>query len=192
MTPLWRRIIVDKRSILVPLAVGLAANILAYVLVVRPLSAKSAGAAGRAAAAANALRAAEKEVEAARGVVTGKEAAEEELNAFYQKVLPSDLVTARRMTYASLPALARKASIRYEARTTGLEDPKEDEHLRRMKIRMLLQGDYKDLCRFIYELESAQEFIIIDDIVLAEGAAGDTLRMTIDLSTYFREDRHAR
>ena len=62
---------------------------------------------------------------------------------FYKKVLPADLVSARRTTYASLPALARKAAVRYEARTTSLEDLKKDSHLRHMTIRMTLQGDYR-------------------------------------------------
>src|SRR5712692_5252716 len=75
----------------------------AYALVVRPRGIKSAGAADRAAAA---VRAAELELATARSLVEGKGRADEELNAFYQNVLPVDLSAARRMTYASLPARA--------------------------------------------------------------------------------------
>lgn len=192
MTPLWKRILADKRAILLPLAVGFIANVLAYVIVVRPLGVRSAGAADRAAAAAVALRAAEKDLMVAKELVSGKAAADQELSAFYEKVLPADLVTARRMTYASLPALARKADVRYETRTTALEDRKREERLRRMSIRMVLQGDYKDLCQFIYEVESAPEFIIIDDVSLAESVADEPLTMTINLSTYFRQSADAR
>lgn len=192
MTPLWKRILADKRAILAPLAIGFIANVLAYVLVVRPLGVRSAGAADRAAAAAIALRAAEKDLAVAKDLVSGKAAADQELSAFYEQVLPADLVTARRMTYASLPALARKADVRYETRTTALEERKRDERLRRMSIRMVLQGDYKDLCQFIYEVESAQEFIIIDDVSLAESVADEPLTMTINLSTYFRQGADAR
>ena len=191
MTPLWKRVFADKRAVIVPLLVGLIANVLAYVLIVRPLQTKSAGASDRAAAASNAVRAAERDLAQARSLVSGKTEADEELSVFYKKVLPADLVSARRMTYASLPALARKAAVRYEARTTALEDPKKDSHLRHMTIRMTLQGDYKDLCRFIYELESAPEFVIIDDVTLAESTADDPLSMTVNLSTYFRQDSDA-
>ena len=31
---------------------------------------------------------------------------------------------------------------------------------------MVLQGDYENLRQFIYELESAPEFVIIDDVTL--------------------------
>ena len=192
MTPLWKGYLADKRAILVPLAVGFIANVLAYVLVVRPLGVRSAGAADRAAAAAIALRAAEKDLVVAKDLVSGKAAADQELSAFYEKVLPADLVTARRMTYASLPALARKADVRYETRTTALGERKREERLRRMSIRMVLQGDYKDLCQFIYEVESAPEFIIIDDVSLAESVADEPLTMTINLSTYFRQGADAR
>ena len=37
MTPLLRRIILEKRAIVLPLVIALAANVFAYVLVVRPL-----------------------------------------------------------------------------------------------------------------------------------------------------------
>jgi len=192
MTPLWKRVLADKRTIIGPLAVGFIVNVLAYVLIVRPLSVRSVGAADRAVAAAVALRAAEKDLALAKDLVGGKAAADQELSAFYEKVLPPDLVTARRMTYASLPALARKADVRYETRTTALEEHKRDERLRRMSIRMVLQGDYKDLCQFIYEVESAPEFIIIDDVSLAESTANEPLTMTINLSTYFRQAADAR
>lgn len=186
MTPLMRRVMAENRGIVTTLAVALAANVLAYFLIVRPLEAKSTGAADRAAAAANTLSAAERELAQADALVTGKARADEELDAFYKKVLPADLTAARRMTYASLPALARKAGVRYEARTTSVEAVDRDRHLERMAIRMVLQGEYDNLRQFIYALESAPEFVIIDDVVLVEGTGDEPLRLTIDLSTYYR------
>ena len=112
MSELLRRIVIEKRSLVLALVVALVGNIAAYVLVVHPRGVKSAGAADRAAAAADAVRAAEVELATARALVEGKSRAEEELNAFYQRVLPVDLSAARRMTYASLPALARKTNVR--------------------------------------------------------------------------------
>ena len=129
---------------------------------------KSAGAADRAAAAAAALAAAERELATARALVEGKSSADEELNAFYEKVLPADLAAARRMTYASLPALARRTNVKYEERRTEIEDPEKDARLGHLNIRMVLQGDYESFRDFIYQLESAPEFVIIDDVTLAE------------------------
>ncbi|MGE3956324.1 MAG: GspMb/PilO family protein [Vicinamibacterales bacterium] len=186
MNPLVRRAFSENRAISVALAVALVANVLAYILVVRPLEAKSTGAEDRAAAAANALRAAERERAQADALVKGKATADEELAAFYQKVLPSDMTAARRMTYASLPALARRTGVRYEARTTNIEEVDRDHRLERMTIRMSLQGEYANLRQFIYALESAPEFVIIDGVTLVESQGDEPLSLTLDLSTYYR------
>jgi hypothetical protein len=186
MTPLIRRILAEKRALVLPIALVLAANLLAYLIVVRPLALKSTGAADRAFTAAAALKAAEKEMALARGLVTGKSRADEELNAFYQKVLPPDQTAARRMTYASLPALARKTNVKYDARTIAVDEMNEDKRFGHMTIRMQLQGDYENLRQFIYELERSPEFVIIDDVTLVESARGEVLMLTLDLSTYYR------
>jgi|KBSMisStaDraftv2_1062788.scaffolds.fasta_scaffold561273_2 hypothetical protein len=186
MTPLFRRIIAENRLVVATLSLALLANVLAYILVVRPLEAKSSGAADRATTAANSLRAAEGEMAQSDGLVKGKATADQELDAFYKKVLPSDMTAARRMTYASLPALAKMAGVRYEARTTSIETVDREGHLEKMSIRMILQGDYNSLRQFIYALEVAPEFVIIDDVTLVEGNGDEPLRLTIDLSTYYR------
>jgi Tfp pilus assembly protein PilO len=186
MTPLVRRIVAEHRTAVLALTLGLVVNVLAYIAVVRPLAAKSNGAADRAAAATTALRAAEREFAAAEGLVQGKARADEELDAFYTRVLPADMTAARRMTYASLPALARKAGVLYEARTTEIENVDRDRRLERMNIRMVLQGDYENLRQFIYALESAPDFVIIDDVTLVEGTGDEPLRLTVNMSTYYR------
>jgi Tfp pilus assembly protein PilO len=152
----------------------------------RSVGLRFAGAEGRAKQAASALAAAEKDMALARALVSGKAEADQELSAFYQKILPSDQTAARRMTYASLPALARKTGVRYEARSTSIEEGERDSHLGRMTIKMVLQGEYRDIRQFIYDLESAPEFIIIDDLTLAENTANDPQTLTINLSTYYR------
>ena len=186
MTPLFRRVVTENRGLLVTLSVALAANILAYLLVVRPLELKSSGAADRAAAAALSLGAAEGEVAQADALVKSKARADEELDSFYKNVLPSDMTAARRMTYAGLPALARKAGVQYEARTTRVERVDRDGDLERMIIRMVLQGDYASLRQFIYALEVAPEFVILDAVTLVEEQGDAPLRLTIDVSTYYR------
>jgi Tfp pilus assembly protein PilO len=187
MTPLIRRIIVEKRAVVLPLVIALAANVLAYILVVRPLEVKSAGAADRARQSAVALAAAEKDLAAARALVSGKSEADQELSSFYQKVLPADLTTARRLTYASLPELARKTGVRYEARSASNEETERDAKLGHMKIKMVLQGDYRNIRQFIYELESAANILIIDDLTILERTAGEEQTLTINMWTYFRD-----
>lgn len=190
MSELLKRVGAEKRRVLLPLVVALVVDLAAYALVVRPRGIKSAGAADRAAAAAVALGAAEQELAAARALVDGKRKAEEELSAFYGKVLPVDLVAARRMTYSSLPALARKTNVKYEQRRTSVEELEEDARLGHLSIRMGLACDYESFRDFIYQLERAPEFVIIDDVTLTEGQTGEPLSLTISLSTYFRLRPH--
>jgi Tfp pilus assembly protein PilO len=182
---LFSRVFREKRSVILPLLVGLLINALVYLFVVQPLAARSANVADRAMAASNAARVAEREQIIARDLVSGKARADEELNAFYQKVLPADLTAARRMTYSSLPALARRTNVRYDTRRFDTPEPDKDDRLARLQIRMVVQGEYENLRRFIFELESAPEFVIIDDVTLTEGAEGDALTLRLDLSTYY-------
>ena len=186
MNPLFRRIVREHRGLGIGLATALAANLAIYVLVVRPLGARSAGAADRAAAASAAVAAADSDLKMAQALVTGKGRADEELSAFYQKVLPADLAAARRMTYASLPALAGRTNVKYEQRRTEIEDSEKDARFGHLSIRMVLQGDYEAFRDFMYRLESAPEFVIIDDVTLTESEASGPLTITIDLSTYYR------
>jgi hypothetical protein len=186
MTTPLSRIFAEHRRLAVTLAAVLVLDVATYALVVRPLGIKSAGAAARAANAADGLAAAERELATAQALVTGKAQADEELSSFYEKVLPGDLAAARRLTYASLPALARRTNVKYEERRTELEDVAEDARLGHLLIRMMLQSDYESFRDFIYQLESAPEFVIIDDVTLAESDASGPLIITINLSTYFR------
>jgi Tfp pilus assembly protein PilO len=183
---LLRRILVERRSAIVPLLAALVINVLAYFLVVYPLGVKSATAKERADSAAISLRAAEQDLAAARARVTGKARAEQDLGVFYQKVLPVDMSAARRLTFTSIPTLARQANVRYEGRQFQDETAKAGEGLGHLKIRMALEGEYENLRRFIYELETAPEFVIIDDVTLTQGEANKPLTLTLELSVYYR------
>jgi Type II secretion system (T2SS), protein M subtype b len=184
------RILREKRALIIPLALGLVLNVAAYALVAYPLEVKSAGAADRAAAAAQALQGAERENAAARALVAGKTRADQELSTFYDKVLPADLPAARRLTYATLPALARKTNVRFLERRFDDDPASKNARFGRLKIRVQFSGDYESLRRFIYELESAPEFVIIDDVTLAQPDPVKPLALTLELSTYYRLGTH--
>jgi hypothetical protein len=183
---LWKRILVEKRALIIPLALGVVANIAGYVLVVHPLGVRSVGAADRAAAAEQTLRAAERDVAAARALVAGKSRADEELATFYDKVLPADQSAARRLTYASLPTLARKANVKFLDRRTDVEPLVKDTRLGLLKVRTQFQCDYESFRQFIFALESAPEFVIIDDVTITQNDPAKPLTLTLQLSTYYR------
>ena len=51
---------------------------------------------------------------------------------------------------------------------------------------MELSGSYDDVRVFIYELETAPEFVVIDNISLGERGGQGPLQFDVELSTYFR------
>jgi hypothetical protein len=187
---LARRIFSEKRGILIPLAVALIVNIGVYALVVYPLGVKSATSEDRAKAAATARQASERDMASAGALVKGKARADEELATFYQKVLPSDSDQARRITHSRLPALARKANMKFTEQRAGEDlQPQKDSQLGRLRTRIVLEGDYQSVRQFLYELETTPEFIIVDDVTLTQADMTRPLLLTVEVSTYYRQAR---
>ena len=58
--------------------------------------------------------------------------------------------------------------------------------LTKLKVNVELTGTYNNLRSFIHGIESAPQFVVIEHISLAEGSNEGSLRLAIDLSTYFR------
>ena len=188
---LLRRILNEKRGVLVPLVLALLVNVGVYVLVVHPLAEKSESSADRATSAAQARQSAERDHAAAEALVRGKSAADQELVTFYGQVLPSNLDEARRRTYARLPALARKANMRLTQRELGRDaEVERSSHLGRFRTAMVLEGSYENIRQFLYELETTPEFIIVDDVSLGQSEPNKPVTLRVELSTYYRLDRN--
>jgi hypothetical protein len=182
---LARRVFTEKRALIVPLVVAVVANVLVYGLVVYPLRVKSLGAADRARNAALTLKGAEQDFANARELVAGKSRAEQELLTFYGKVLPSDQLAALRLTYGPLPALARKANVKVLSRRWSPEVPKKDSRVARLVVHVALEGDYEAFRQFIYALETAPEFVVVDDVTISFVDQAKPLIFTLELSTYY-------
>jgi hypothetical protein len=188
---LARRVFLEKRRILVVLGAALLVNVGVYALVVYPLGVKSETAVARAANAAVVRHAAEAEMAAANALVSGKTSADQELSTFYQKVVPSGLDVARRLTYSRLPALARKTNVKFENRRSGLDpQAQKNSRLGRLQTQLVVEGDYESLRQFIYELENTPEFIIIDEVALGQGEANKPITLSLEVSTYYRLEPH--
>lgn len=183
---LLKRIVTEQRNIALPLALVVFVNVLAYALVVYPLVQRSAGATSRAATATAARQAAERDFAAAQALVAGKTRAQDELATFYDKVLPADFKAASRPTYARLPSLAKTANIRYEASTFEIDPTTKNERVGRLHTKWVLQGEYENLRRFIFDLETSPEFVIIDSVTLAQAEPGKPTTLDLELSHYYR------
>jgi Tfp pilus assembly protein PilO len=182
---LVRRVMAEHRRLVIPLSVALVVNLLAYALIVYPLSQRVANVTQRDQAAEQALAQAKADYGQASGTLTGKARASTALTTFYNDVLPRDLSGARRLTYLRLAQLARESNLKFES---GSYTPKDERGstLTRLEIELVLAGSYADIRTFIHALESSPEFVVIDNVELAEGAEGGNLAVTLQLSTYYR------
>jgi Tfp pilus assembly protein PilO len=184
--PLLRRIVREHRRLLYPLAIALAVNVIAYAVVVYPLSQRVANIEERDRAAEIELAAARGDHNRATGTVTGKDRAAKELETFYTEILPGDVAGARRLTTLRLQQLARQSDLMSEtARIEEIED--RDKRLRGLRVGMQLTGTYAAMRTFIYQLETAPEFVIIENVQLSEGTTDEgLLRVNVQVATYYR------
>jgi len=187
-----RRVFLERRVVMLPLAVALLANAAIYALVVYPSSGRVVRAEQQEQASLQELASAQREFGAATRTQRDKARAEQDLQTFYNDVLPADMAGARRATYLHLSRLARDAGLEYQRRLEDSREPKAGDQdtkatLARFDITMVLEGDYEGVRQFLRDVEASDGFIVIDNIGLAEGADRKaTLLLTVQLSTYYR------
>jgi Tfp pilus assembly protein PilO len=187
MTTPFRRVMEEKRRLIWPLVIALALNAVLFALVEYPLSRKVASGEQDAAAAETALLTAKRDYANARQTVTGKTQADAELAKFYKDVLPPDLSGARRITYLRIPQLAQRTNLRLETQSSAPSEVKGGE-LGKLTQQAVLKGDYRDIRRFIHQLETAPEFLVLEHVELTqnENDADKGITVTIQVATYFR------
>lgn len=181
----------ENRGLVISLAAGLAMNVILYVAIVYPLGTRVRNAAERDETAASELMAAQRDDRASQAMLEGRDHADTALKAFYEHVLPNSLASADRITYLRLAQLAEKHRLRYSHRSAD-PDTSSQGPLRRLRITTELEGDYENVRRFIYDLESGPDFIVIDSLTLNQDpAAGAPLQLTLSLSTFYQPEHGA-
>ena len=185
VSPLVARIAGENRRVLLMLLVGVGINVLLYAFGVYPLSQRVANVSNRNASASKALVAAREENGTVTGTLAGKDRAVTELATFYTSVLPQDLPSARRLTHLRIAQLARQHGLLY-ARAQSEPVAERDSTLTRLKTDVSLAGSYMEIRSFVHALETAPEFVVIDNVQLAEEGEGEGLELTLALSTFFR------
>jgi hypothetical protein len=185
MIPL-KRAFEEKRRLVIPVAAGLAINVILFIGVVYPLRARVRNAELRAQSAAATLAGAEREDQSARGLVQGKTRTSTALQSFYHDVLPTSLSNARNLTYLHLQQLAEQHHLRVAHRSFDPE-PNPKGALRRWRGTMAIEGSYDEVRRFIYDVETGSDFIVIDGVTLLQNTdVGGQLQLTLNLSTYYK------
>ena len=183
----FRRIVTEKRPLILPLAIVLIANAVVYALVVYPLSQKVALGEQSATAANHALLTARREHANARATVTGKGQADAELKKFYSDVLPPDLSGARRITYLPLEHLAEDCNLRLLSQALS-PDERSENGLAKLTTTARLTGEYQDIRKFLYRLETRPEFIVVENVDLSQNDSelSRGITVTVQVATYFR------
>jgi hypothetical protein len=190
MTPrsLLARVGNEHRRVLVALGILAIANVGILALAVYPLSLKVSASQRRADAAAGRLAQVQREVSRVHATLATTEQADKDLTRFYAYVLPRDVSAARRQTYAHLAELADEHNLAVARRTYTIDEAYKG-RLQRLQIVMVLTGEYPDIRDFIFSLETSPEFVVIEDVSVAEGARLESgLTVNLQLATYFRGD----
>ena len=182
-----RRILFEHRRA-VWLIVGLLLlNVALFALVVYPLSRKVDGGEAAAQAAATELAAATRDEANAQATVTGKGQADAELQKFYHDVLPPDQSGARRIMYLRILQLAEQFNLAPPRYSVDPNEQRRNTDLRKLSMTLTVSGDYANIRRFIHALESAPEFLVLENVALTQGESGSrTLQVTAVVSTYYR------
>jgi len=182
---LLHRVLTEKRFAITAVVVAVVVDVALYALAVLPWSVALANAEQRASAASDALAAADQTLVIARTTVEGKLEADRELQTFYSEILPGGMSDARRITFARLEQAASRNNLVMERRSSSTEHD-EESRLARLQMTMFLKGEYRDMRSFLSELESGDDFIVIEEISLSQdSAAENTEALTLGLATYF-------
>ena len=184
MTPAGR-ILHEKRRLIWPIAIVLLLNVAVFAAVVYPLSRKVANGEADARAAADALDSARRDFGAARATVAGKSQADEALERFYADVLPPDVSGARRMTFLRLDQLAKQCNLRLE-RESSEPQAVRGSSLVKFTYTASLAGEYRDIRRFIHAIETAAEFMVLENVELSQANEAKGLDVNVQIATYYR------
>ena len=116
-----------------------------------------------------------------------------ELRKFYAEVLPVNFRGAVNVSNFFLQGVAADSKLILRSGTWEPE-PIKGSRLTKVTGTVTLLGDYANIRRFLYEVETAQEFVVIERVALSEANAvqNDTrLELTLTVATYYVTDRSA-
>jgi Tfp pilus assembly protein PilO len=182
----WARIAAEHRTALLPLAVVLAANLVALAAVVYPLGQRVSTNEQRAEMAERQRVQAAAEFRRAETLRDSQTQATKDLETFYAEVLPSNVGAARRVLQLRLQQMARDHGVLYQGSGT-IEESIRGSSLLRLTMSVRLAGEYDDIRSFLYDLERSTDFVVVDNIKLAEGTEPDApLAVFLQVSTYYR------
>jgi Tfp pilus assembly protein PilO len=186
---IWRRAYEERRKVALPLLVFLLANAAILAFAVLPLRRSVASNEAEALDATAKLGQARLDNRRAADARVRKEEADKELKKFYAEVLPTDRASSVRLVLFWVERAARESRVVFQSSQADQEDMR-DSRLQRISCHLTLKGDYQDIRRFLYNLETAQQFIVVEKVELAQQGnaqqnANGQLEVGLDVATYF-------
>lgn len=184
---LWARVYEERRRVIVPLVILAAVSVATLLLAVWPLQRSVTNTENGALEAIVGLASARRVERQAREAADGKRRADAELQTFYADVLPRDFPTATKATTRWLQQAARDAGLEFKASHFDWDQVRES-RLSRAFSTVTLVGKYASIRRFLYAVETATEFIVVEKVSVAEsngqGSSGN-LEVSLGVATYF-------
>jgi hypothetical protein len=187
---LWGRVYRERRAVVLPLLVLGLANVAVLAAGVFPLSRHVASLEQGAVDADLALKFARADDLKARGERESKIRTEADLERFHADVLPEDFSSAAELTDYFLAKAAQESRLTFHSGQFRPVPPTDDRKTRltKMTSKVTLKGDYQSMRRFLYRVETAEEFVIVEGVHLAQPGASDTgreLELDLNVATYF-------
>jgi len=178
--------------VILPLAVVLVANVAVLALLVLPRERRVAAMVERVEESRHEAAVAQIALTKAKEQRASKALAEQQLKKFYEEVLPADSREAQDMTNFALERVARESGVIEKNGQSGYEAVKES-RLAHWATRVVLDGSYQNIRRFLFALENARPFVVIEKVELSPSnesgttAAnqGNTIEITLEISTYY-------
>ena len=186
---LWSRVYRERRAIILPLVAVLIINIGVLLLAVIPLGRRAASAKDEATAAKVSLASAKLLERQAEQAATRRTTADAELQRFEHDILPKDFPTATRTTNLWLQHAARDAGLEFRQSRFETNEVRES-RLTRAYSTVTLVGRYSDIRRFLAAMETAEEFVVLERVELAQSdttqqGPNERLEIALNVSTFF-------
>lgn len=183
---LTRRVYADRRKVMLPLLVFLIINVAVVGVVFYLESDVDAAEAARQRAILD-LGTAKKAETDAKAQRISKERADVELRTFYADVLPKNLASAVSVTNFWLGRVAAESRLAFRVGNYDHEQVRGSQ-LTKVTGEIKLTGEYADVRRFLYDVETAEEFVIIEKVELSQPSTAQgssQLELSLSIATYY-------
>lgn len=187
-TPLLRRIFLERRAVLLPLLVAFVVNVGVLLLGVLPLRQSVTGAETDALNSRVNLAGARAAEKGAKQAQSGKERADQEMKKFYAEILPRNFDAAANLISFWPIKIAQQSRVKWSSGTTQTKPLQDPSTLVKVSSKATLTGEYADIRRFLYEIETAEQFVIIESVELSQSGSAQSsgvLEVSLEIATYY-------